>query len=220
MVVSFRMMNLNLSAPPQRPPPPTPFNPAQPPMRFRNIPSSQQQQQSQPPHQTLERQQQEETNSSASATGRRFWGPSVWYLFHTLAHKIKEQDFPLMKDDFMKFVYRICANLPCPECAEHATTHLRKNSKRSVNTKEELKRFLFDFHNEVNARLKKPIMLWAESNTQYEDATTAAVIQFFFQRYGKKSNGNLKLMTQNFHRDILLSEFSAWVATNNTRFDP
>ena len=45
------------------------------------------------------------------------WGPCTWYLFHTLAEKVKEESFPLIKESLISLIIRICSNLPCPECA-------------------------------------------------------------------------------------------------------
>ena len=39
------------------------------------------------------------------------WGPCTWYLFHTLAEKVKEESFPLIKDSLISLIIRICSNL-------------------------------------------------------------------------------------------------------------
>ena len=33
------------------------------------------------------------SDNSPAEDGRSRWGPSIWYLFHTLSFKIKEEDF-------------------------------------------------------------------------------------------------------------------------------
>jgi hypothetical protein len=149
---------------------------------------------------------------------KSIWGPAVWTMFHTLAHKVVPEEFEGIKVELIQYIYRICANLPCPECAQHAQDYLNKNSKRIIATKEDLKRFLIDFHNNANAITKKPHFSYEDAEARYELAKTAAVVHYFFQIYGKKSNGNLKLMTNRFHKDILLSEFSAWMLRNSGKF--
>ena len=51
----------------------------------------------------------------------KVWGNNIWYLFHTIAYKIKEDEFNNIKQDLFYIVKTICQNLPCPECSEHAT---------------------------------------------------------------------------------------------------
>ena len=55
----------------------------------------------------------------------RYWGPCTWYLFHTLAEKVKDEQFLKLKNGFISIIKRICSNLPCPECAEHAQHKLK-----------------------------------------------------------------------------------------------
>ena len=81
-----------------------------------------------------------------------------------------------------------------------------------------LQQFLIDFHNAVNTRKGKPIFTYEQAENQYKLAKTSSVIQYFFKIYGEKSNGNLKLLTNGFQKQILLSEFSAWIINNYTKF--
>lgn len=148
------------------------------------------------------------------------WGPCIWYLFHTLAYKAVPEDFPNIKTDLINYIQRICANLPCPECTQHATGFMKQNAQRiaSITIKEQLQHFLIDFHNAVNARKGKPKFTYEQAENQYRLAKTNQVIQYFFKIYGEKSNGNLKIFTNGFQKQILLSEFSAWMVNNYTKF--
>ena len=76
------------------------------------------------------------------------WGPCVWYLFHTLAYKAVPEDFPKIKTELIQYIQRICSNLPCPECTQHATIYMTQNSRKiaAIQTKEQLQYFLIDFH--------------------------------------------------------------------------
>jgi hypothetical protein len=148
------------------------------------------------------------------------WGPCIWFLFHTLAFKAVPADFPYIKTDLMNFIQRICANLPCPECAQHASVFMKQHAQRiaAITTTEQLQHFLVDFHNSVNGRKGKPIFSYDQAENQYRLAKTNQVIQYFFKIYGERSNGNLKLITNGFHKQILLSEFSAWIVNNYSKF--
>jgi hypothetical protein len=89
----------------------------------------------------------------------------------------------------------------------------------AIQTKEQLQYFLIDFHNTVNARKGKPVFTYEQAEEKYKHAKTSEVVQYFFKIYGDKNNGgNLKLFTNGFHKQILLSDFSAWMIHNYGRF--
>jgi len=149
------------------------------------------------------------------------WGPCVWYLFHTLAYKAVPDNFPEIKADLIQYIQRICANLPCPECTQHATEYMKTNARvlNQITTKDQLHIFLVDFHNAVNARKQKPKFTYEQAEQQYRRAKTGDVVQYFFKIYGDRSSGgNLKMFTNGFHKQLLLSDFSAWIVRNYSKF--
>ncbi len=148
-------------------------------------------------------------------TTKAVWGPCVWYLFHTVAHHIKEDhpNFERAKNQFIAFSFRIATNLPCPECSQHATAYLSKINPQMIKTKYDLKMLYINFHNAVNIRKDKPIFTIEEADAKYKNANVKLIIEYFFQIYGKKTV-NVKLMVNNFHKDILLSEFRTWTIQN------
>lgn len=152
---------------------------------------------------------------------KSIWGPCVWYLFHTLAYKAVPGDFAEIKADLIQYIQRICSNLPCPECTQHATEYMSKNSRvlAQITTKEQLHYFLVDFHNVVNVRKQKQPFTYEQANEKYKRAKTADVVQYFFKIYGERSSGgNLKMFTNGFHKQLLLSDFSAWMVRNYGKF--
>lgn len=149
------------------------------------------------------------------------WGPCVWYLFHTLAHKAVPENFAEIKNDLIQYIQRICANLPCPECTQHATEYMKQNARvlSTITTKEQLHYFLVDFHNTVNARKQKAKFTYEEANNKYSRAKTSDVVQYFFRIYGERTNGgNLKMFVNGFQKQLLLSEFSGWMVRNHSKF--
>ena len=85
------------------------------------------------------------------------WGTPTWNFFHTLAEKIDEDYY---KSNYIKIydiIKKICSNLPCPECTKHAQLYLKRIRPESLKNKEDFKNMLFNFHNEVNKRKRKPI---------------------------------------------------------------
>ena len=53
---------------------------------------------------------------------KKQWGNATWYLFHTLAEKLKpEYDNPSEIRALYAQIKNICQNLPCEDCKNHAT---------------------------------------------------------------------------------------------------
>ena len=71
------------------------------------------------------------------------WGEPTWFLFHTLAEKIKEEEFLNLRGELLGYIQKICGNLPCPTCAEHASRHLNGINFNTIQTKEDLQFMLF-----------------------------------------------------------------------------
>ena len=78
----------------------------------------------------------------------KYWGPATWTLFHILVEKLIDDS--LVKP-IIQLIKQICSCLPCPTCREHSTNILNNYSLyHTINTKEDLKRFVWEFHNQVN----------------------------------------------------------------------
>ena len=41
------------------------------------------------------------------------WGEPIWFFFHTIAEKVKNESFPYVKQDLLNIIYNVCVNLPC-----------------------------------------------------------------------------------------------------------
>ena len=145
------------------------------------------------------------------------WGPYTWILFHTLSHKLKDEYFQEEKDKLFDIIKSICYNLPCPYCREHAKGIISKVSIGSIKSKEELKSFLFNFHNLVNNRLNKKAYN-IEDLSKYNLANTYNVCQAFIKIYYLNSN-NSRLLTDNFHRRKLINKFIEYYNTNKFKYN-
>ena len=147
------------------------------------------------------------------------WGPAVWYLFHTLAFKIKNDKFNEMKNSLLDFFVLISANLPCPECAEHAQQETKNLDKSKITNKIELCTYFFNFHNRVNARTKKKIFTMEEYIAKYNKAVTRNVISNFFITMSK-SDHNVKLMINSFYKSNAVSSLKKWIIQNASKLNP
>tara|TARA_B100000780_G_scaffold85409_1_gene58588 strand:- start:7243 stop:7704 length:462 start_codon:yes stop_codon:yes gene_type:complete len=130
---------------------------------------------------------------------KNVWGNATWYLFHTLAYKIKESDFPELKNDIIYIVKTIATNLPCPDCSQDAANQLSKVQFDNISNKEELKLLLFNFHNYVNRKLGKSNFEISQLDDKYSNANINAIYNNFFKIYNSNSN-TPQLMSASFHR--------------------
>lgn len=147
------------------------------------------------------------------------WGEPTWFLFHTLAEKVKEEDFELIRTELLQNIHTICANLPCPICAEHAKEYLAStNFQATVRTRDQLKEFFFNFHNVVNKRKNFPIFNRAELDRKYASANLNNIIAYFFQFYTDNSRV-ASMMTNDMYRKRVVRNLDNWFRNNFHHFN-
>jgi hypothetical protein len=146
------------------------------------------------------------------------WGPIVWTFFHTIAEKVKDDQFHKMLPSMLMYIKRICANLPCPDCSKHATQYISKINETQFVTKESFKIFLMNFHNSVNFRTGKPLFTVEQLNERYPRAITMVVVSNFIKVYSHR-NTNIKLLINSFHKDILVKDLIKWFRENANNFN-
>tara|TARA_Y100000748_G_scaffold193088_1_gene161698 strand:+ start:14655 stop:15086 length:432 start_codon:yes stop_codon:yes gene_type:complete len=84
------------------------------------------------------------------------WGPHTWAFLHAIADGAPENPTP---EEFLAYsaVFdAIPTILPCQKCRQHAKERLDKTPISYMNGSD-LRRSLWEFHNDVNVSLKKPI---------------------------------------------------------------
>ena len=146
------------------------------------------------------------------------WGNATWYLFHTLAYKLKDEHSDEAKNLLAKF-REICRNLPCPSCAGHATTTLALANLNLVNNRDMLIRFLFEFHNKVNVRTKKKEFSMEEHDQLYSRARTGLVVQNFLGVMSGNAN-NSRLMMDAGSRQRCIKKFEQYIFAIRDKFNP
>ena len=147
------------------------------------------------------------------------WGPPTWYLFHTLAEKIKDEYFLSLRAELINNIIAISRNLPCPRCAAHASEYMSKININSIRTKEDLKNILFTFHNDVNGRTGSPQFSYDELSNKYSVAITKNVIHTFFIFFQDKSF-NVTAIANNMHRARVIESLKTWFNKNIQYFTP
>ena len=143
------------------------------------------------------------------------WGPPIWTLFHVLAEKIKEETFHTSFPQLLGFIKKICAYLPCPDCAQHASQFLAKLPPQELSSKEKFKNTFYLFHNVVNVKKKKRLFNYANMD-QYKNVPLALAFNNFIRVYNTK--GNMKLLTESFRRQLVVKEFKMWLIKNQQFF--
>jgi len=133
---------------------------------------------------------------------KEIWGSSVWNLFHTIAHKIKEDKFLFHKSNIIYIIENICNTLPCPECSKDATAMLKKVDFAQINSKADFKLLMFNFHNAINTKLKKPLFDFNELDDKFSKANIDAIYNNLNIIYTSNSNVP-QLMSSSFHRHHL-----------------
>uniref|UniRef100_A0A6C0LAM6 thiol oxidase n=1 Tax=viral metagenome TaxID=1070528 RepID=A0A6C0LAM6_9ZZZZ len=147
------------------------------------------------------------------------WGPPTWFLFHTLAHKIKDEHFYKIKSELLNNIVTICINLPCPKCAEHATQYMKKINIGAIQTKDDLKNLLFKFHNDVNVRTGASLFEYNDLNNKYNSAVTINIVQNFFVFFKDKSF-NVTAIANSMHRERITNVLKEWFYKNIQCFEP
>jgi len=146
------------------------------------------------------------------------WGEPTWFLFHTLAEKLKIEYFDQTKQELFNNISAICNVLPCPICAQHATEYMRRIQPNSIRTKDDLKELLFQFHNEVNKRRGVEIFSWDDVNEKYSKANTSNIIHYFVSVFQQKSN-NVSAIASDMYKMRILQLFKKWIQVNIDKFE-
>lgn len=146
------------------------------------------------------------------------WGPPFWFFFHTLAEKVKPELFHQNRDAIFGIVREICNNLPCPTCAAHAKQYINNINFNAIQTKEDFKIMLFEFHNSVNKRKNQPLFPYSELQPKYEKAIFINIVNYFIHFY-KMEHRVVKLMAEDIYRRLSAKSILDWLHANQHIFD-
>lgn len=128
------------------------------------------------------------------------WGPITWFFFHTLAEKVRESEYNNVKHNILNVLKQFCKFLPCEDCAGHATQIMNTVTIDKINTKEQLKNFLFNFHNSVTVRTKKTPFDKSILD-KYKTANLHTITTKLFQVFHTHDK---KYMMNEFNRNMML----------------
>jgi|APSaa5957512493_1039668.scaffolds.fasta_scaffold78847_1 hypothetical protein len=146
------------------------------------------------------------------------WGTITWYFFHTLAEKIKEESFAIKKNELLKLIFSICNNLPCPECQAHAVAIMKNIKPNSINTKEDLQKMLWNFHNFVNKRRRVKQYDFDHCKETFSKAKLNVIEKNFYMVMSQNYQ-IMKLMGESFKRSRNIESVKKWMRENYEHFE-
>ena len=135
-----------------------------------------------------------------------------------MAQKIKEPYFPQIKNEFLNIIYIICINLPCPTCAEHAKKYMESIRYQTIQSKQQLKDMLFEFHNSVNQRKGVALFPYSQLDAKYNAAISSNILRNFMFHFKDKSH-NLRMISQEMYRNMVVKQVTNWFSNNSMYFD-
>lgn len=134
---------------------------------------------------------------------RQQWGNVTWYLFHGIAEKIKEDKFLELKPTIISIIKLICSNLPCPDCADHATKFLNTINLDNIQNKNDFKIFLFKFHNMINSKTNKPQFSKEDFDNKYKNIIVPKIFKYFIKIYSINNKSEKMMMYTAFKNSFL-----------------
>lgn len=148
------------------------------------------------------------------------WGEPTWFMFHTIAEKIKPEYYLQYRSEILNIIRIVCNTLPCPICANHASQYMQNINELQLHTKEDLQRLLWTFHNSVNERKGQPFFKNenGQLHAKYSRANTRAIIQQFIRVHSDKHSG-FRMMADDFYRNKNIHMIKTWFIRNISIFD-
>lgn len=144
------------------------------------------------------------------------WGNSVWFLFHGLATKIKPE-YPNEYNNILSLFIQMCGHLPCPDCKMHATHTNKSANLHKITSNEALKDYLWQFHNRVNNRLRKPHFTKNEHDKLYNTVKIPMLIKPFYTAL--TARGVASSMMHAFHRKRVVDKIVSYIKKNIYKYN-
>jgi hypothetical protein len=146
------------------------------------------------------------------------WGNSTWYIFHTLAEKLK----PECESEIQTILYhfkQVSFNLPCMDCAKHATDMMQNAKLDKVKTRDDLKQFFLEFHNIVNKKLNKPIFSRDECDKLYAKANTVNVLNHFIAVMKSNQISSERTMMHTVTRHLCVDSIAKYMREHGYKYN-
>jgi hypothetical protein len=149
---------------------------------------------------------------------KQLWGNSTWYIFHTLAEKLKP-DYDSEIQTILYHFKQVSFNLPCMDCAKHATDMMQNAKLDKVKTRDDLKQFFLEFHNIVNKKLNKPIFSRDECDKLYAKANTVNVVNHFIAVMKSNQISSERTMMHTVTRHLCVDSIAKYMREHGYKYN-
>lgn len=89
--------------------------------------------------------------------GTRLWGPDTWYVIHVIAESSPDSLSILEQKHYRQFYESLSNVLPCPSCAVHYKSFLKKDPP-VFKTRIEMLQWTIRAHNHANTHTGSPVL--------------------------------------------------------------
>lgn len=144
---------------------------------------------------------------------KSIWGPLFWKTLHCMIIHINDSLFQSEKQILWENIKGIINIIPCPYCKQHATNYIKKVNHNSFKNKESMIKYIHNLHNEVNERLKKPIMDYETHLTLYKNMNVRDVFIEFLEKNLRDKN-SVKMMLHSFHTKRFIHKLNKYLGDN------
>lgn len=147
------------------------------------------------------------------------WGPHVWNFLHIFCEKVNSNKFYKKKEDIFDIIQNICENLPCPECSSDAKNLLNSYPLISnVKNKEDLKMYIYHFHNKINEKLIKENYI-IEGLEKYKAGNLNISLNNYLLAIENNNKPNEKLLLHRFTMSRTIKKIKEFINNNNDLFE-
>lgn len=103
----------------------------------------------------------------------KIWGGHVWKSMHYIALALPQNPSAEDKDKYYEFYMSLKHVLPCQKCSDHLKEVYEKYPLKlsAMESASDLFEWTVKIHNEVNKKLKKPIMELSEATKLYSNSS-------------------------------------------------
>jgi hypothetical protein len=145
------------------------------------------------------------------------WGPHLWKFMHLFTLSYPNEPTEEEKDSAYNFFTAIQTVLPCEKCRYNFKNHLETLTEEVLDSNENLVKWLFNIHNEVNKSTGKPVFSFDDFISMYINNTNTLNITNIEKKEDKVDtiNDNMKELIKNEFRNELKQEIMAELELKN-----
>jgi hypothetical protein len=148
------------------------------------------------------------------------WGPHLWKFMHLFTLSYPNEPTEDEKDTAYNFFTAIQTVLPCEKCRYNFKNHLETLTEEVLDSNENLVKWLFDIHNEVNKSTGKPIFSFDNFINMYITNNTATLNVTNIEKKEdiiENNNDNMKKLIKEEFKEELMKEIMAELESKNNK---